>query len=92
MRGLLPRSLPSPIPYNPDLSSGSIFWLICGDLRRLSPGRLCCISKRSLAKSGCCGKFSAGGCVPLGAGVCGPIGTQVSSTAFPSGSSLLHPS
>ena len=52
MRGLLPRSLPSPIPHNTVLSSGSSCSLVCGDLRRLSPGSLCCSSKRSLAKSG----------------------------------------
>ena len=73
MRGLLPRSLLSPIPYKPDLSSGWSLLLFCGDLRRLSPGRLCCSSRRSLAKSGCSGKFSVGGCVPPGAGVGGPI-------------------
>ena len=49
MRGLLPRSLPFPIPYNPDLSSGCS--LFCGDLRRLSPGRLCCNSRRSRANA-----------------------------------------
>ena len=54
MRGLLPCSSPSLIPSNPDWSSGSTCLLLCGDLRRLSPGRLCCSSKRSLAKSGCC--------------------------------------
>ena len=52
MRGLLPRSLPSPIPYSPNLNSGSICSLFCGDLRRLSPGRLCCRSQRSLAEAG----------------------------------------
>ena len=32
MRGLMPRSLPSPIPYNPVLTSGSSCSLVCGDL------------------------------------------------------------
>ena len=44
MHGLLTRSLPSPIPYHP----WPEFWLcslFCGDLRRLSPGRLCCSLK-----------------------------------------------
>ena len=92
MRGLLPRSLPSLIPYNPDLSSGSSCSLFCGDLRRLSPGHLCCSSKTSLTKSGCWGKFSAGRCIPLGVGGCGPVGTGVSSTASTWGSLSLHPS
>ena len=58
MRGLLPRFLPPPIPYNPDLGSGSNCLLCCGDLRRLSSGRLCCSSKTSLSKSGCCGELA----------------------------------
>ena len=63
MRGLLPRSLPSLIPYNRDLSPGLSWSLFCGDMRRLSPGRLCRSSGRPLAKSGYRGKFSA---LPLG--------------------------
>ena len=52
MRGLLPRSLPSPIAYSLDLSAGSVCLLLWGELRRLSPGRLCCSSKIYLGKSG----------------------------------------
>ena len=92
MLGLLPRSLPSPIPYNPNWSSGSLRSSFCGGLRRVSSGHLRCSSTRSLAKSGCCGGFCAGGFAPLGAGVCGSICTGVSSTASPRGSSFLHPS
>ena len=55
MRGLWPRSLPSPIPYNPDLSSGSNGSSFCGELRCLSSSRLSCSSRRSLAQSGCRG-------------------------------------
>ena len=88
MRGLLPHSLPSPIPYNPDLSSGSLYSSFCGGLRRLSS-----VPKfKKMAKSGCWGGLCAGGCVPLGAGVCGPICNRASSTASPGKSSLLHPS
>ena len=61
MCGLLPRSLPSPIPCNSDLSSGSSCLLFCGDLRRLIPGRLCCSSKRSLARSGLVAVVGHGG-------------------------------
>ena len=32
MRGLLPRCLPSSVPYVPDLSSGSVRLLLCGHL------------------------------------------------------------
>ena len=49
MRGFLPPSLPTPIPYKRDLSSGSICSLLRGDLRCLGPGRLCCSSKRVYA-------------------------------------------
>ena len=85
MCGLLPRSLPSPIPHNPYQSSGSSWSLASGDLRRLSPGRLCCSSKEISGQIWfCCGKF-AGDCVPLGSGAGDPIGTGVSSTASPGG-------
>ena len=40
MRGLLPRSLPSPIAYSLDLSAGSVCLLLWGELRRLSPGQI----------------------------------------------------
>ena len=51
MRGLMPRSLPSLFPCNADRSSGTLCSSVCGGPRRLSPGRLCCSSKRYLAKS-----------------------------------------
>ena len=50
MYGLLPRSLLSPIPYNPDRSSGSLRSSFCGVLRRLSSGRLRCSSKKILGQ------------------------------------------
>ena len=91
MRGLLPRSLPSPIPYNSDQSSGFICWSFCGVRRRLSSGRLRCSSKISLVKPGCCRGLWIGDCTPLGAGVCVPICTGVSNCASLGGSSSLHP-
>ena len=52
MRGFLPRSLPSPIPYTADLRSGFLCSSFCGGLRCSSSGCLCCSSKIYLAKSG----------------------------------------
>ena len=48
--------------------------MIYGDLCLSSPGIMCCSSKRSAARSGCCSGFSAGSCGPSGAGGAGPIG------------------
>ena len=91
MRGLLPLSLPSPAPYIPSRCSGSCCSAMLGDLCLLSPGNMCCSSKRSAARSVCCGVFSAGCCVSPGVGVCTVSGPGVSCTASPGGSSYLHP-
>ena len=42
MRGLLPLSLPSPTPYNPDRCSGAPRSWVCGDLCRFRRGHMCC--------------------------------------------------
>ena len=47
MHSLLPRSLPSPILYNPGGCSGPPRSSFCGGLRRLSSGLVCCSSERS---------------------------------------------
>ena len=92
MRGLLPRSLASPIPEKPDRGSGSRCSLIGGDPFRLGPGPLCRSSERSPARSGCGGEFSAGTCVPSGAGDGGPLSTEGEQHRSPYGRSpSLHP-
>ena len=58
MRGLLPRSLPSPAPYNPARISGTRCSVFLGDLCRLRPGNTCCHSESSAAGA------RGGGCDP----------------------------
>ena len=58
---------------------------------RLSPGDMFCSSKRSGARSGCCGVFYAGICVPPDTGVCTVSSAGVGSTVSFGGSSYLHP-
>ena len=67
----------------------SELWLLpFVDLCLLRPGSLCCSSKRSAARAGCCGGFSAGSCGPPGTDDADPTGAGVSSTASPSWASL----
>ena len=60
MRGLLPRSLPSPAPYNPARISGTRCSVFLGDLCRLRPGNTCCHSKSAAASGG-----GGGGGIPV---------------------------
>ena len=85
---------PCPVPCHP-IKPWPVFRLprssVCVGLRCLSSCRLCCSSKRSWAKSGCCDGLCTGDCAPLGDGVCDPICIGVSSTASSGGSSSLFP-